>query len=163
MTSQFFGVKERASNIVADNSDVYTQEMFIDDYPQFTKKEEDGTRDLLIPQNMLDHLISETNSVILKSRWFEKWRRIAGLYTAHYVTLYLESFADSSETAEEAASTGKVLGTVKSASVDDASVTYDTSAVVKGTEKWGNWNATKYGQQLASEARLYGLGGTLVI
>ena len=163
MCSQFYGVKDRASNTVSANTDEYEIEMFIADFPQFTKKCEDGTRELLVPQSMLDQILVETNSVILKSRWFEKWRRIAGLYTAHYVTLYLESFADSSETAAEAASSGAVLGTVKSASVDDASVTYDTGAVVKGTEKWGNWNATKYGQQLASEARLYGLGGTLVI
>ena len=41
----------------------------------------------------------------------------------------------------------------------DTQISYDNSAVTIGTEKWGSWNATQYGQQLATLARLVGMGG----
>jgi hypothetical protein len=42
-------------------------------------------------------------------------------------------------------------------------VSYDTSAVTKGTEDWGDLNATTYGQLLANRAKLIGMSGTLAI
>ena len=52
---------------------------------------------------------------------------------------------------------------MKSETLGDTSVTYDTAALTKATEDWGSLNATQYGQILATEARLVGMGGTLVI
>ena len=52
---------------------------------------------------------------------------------------------------------------VKSATLGDSSVSYDTTAVTKGTEDWGDLNSTTYGQMLANRAKLVGLGGSYVI
>ena len=40
---------------------------------------------------------------------------------------------------------------------------YDNTATNAGTEKWGAWNLTKYGSQLATMARMLGIAGTYVI
>jgi len=45
----------------------------------------------------------------------------------------------------------------------DTQIEYDNTAVTLGMEKWGEWNATLYGQQLIAQARFVGLGGTYVI
>lgn len=55
------------------------------------------------------------------------------------------------------------MGVVKSATLGDSSVTYDTSALTAGTEDWGDLNATTYGQMLANRARFIGLAGSYVI
>ena len=54
-------------------------------------------------------------------------------------------------------------GTVKSASMGDTSVSYDNTAINAATERWGTWNATRYGAQLATMARMIGLAGMYVI
>ena len=77
--------------------------------------------------------------------------------------MYLSTYVPNSETASQAASTGALTGVIKSATLGDSSVTYDTDALTKATEEWGSLNATKYGQMLATEARLVGMGGTYVI
>lgn len=38
-----------------------------------------------------------------------------------------------------------------------------TDPLTKATERWGDLNATQYGQLLATKARLVGMGGTYVI
>jgi hypothetical protein len=45
----------------------------------------------------------------------------------------------------------------------DTSISYDNSAINEGSAKWGTWNATQYGAQLATMARMLGIGGTYVI
>ena len=58
---------------------------------------------------------------------------------------------------------GALVGVVKSATLGDSSVTYDTSALTAGTEDWGDLNATTYGQMLANRARFIGAAGTFVM
>ena len=55
------------------------------------------------------------------------------------------------------------MGVISSAKLGSDSVTYDTDALTKATEGWGDLNATQYGQLLATKARLVGLGGSYVI
>lgn len=86
-----------------------------------------------------------------------------GLYVAHYATLYLRTYAASSETPQQAAATGALVGVVSSAKLGQDSVSYDTDALTKATEDWGDLNATQYGQLLATKARLVGMGGTYVL
>lgn len=52
---------------------------------------------------------------------------------------------------------------MKSATLGDSSVTYDTSALTSGTEDWGDLNATTYGQMLANRAGSSGLRASYVI
>lgn len=63
----------------------------------------------------------------------------------------------------QAAAKAQPAGVIKSATMGDTTVSYDNSAVTIGTEKWGSWNATQYGQQLATLARQVGMGGMYVI
>jgi hypothetical protein len=167
----FFGTAAAASNLAAPNTREYTAEMFLEDFPQFTELAPSEPpadppameRRPLAPQRILGMFAAMANAAIQEARWHEKWRYASGLYVAHYVSQYLKSYAPSSDGAEAAAGSGGVVGAVKSATLGDASVTYDTSAISKATENWGAWNATAYGQILATEARLVAMGGSYAI
>ena len=155
---QFFGVRAAAANIGRGTGN-YTAEQFQQDYPQFFN--EYGT--CLVPPVMLTEILNMANASVQPDKWLESWRYAVGIYVAHYATLYLRTYAESSPTAAQAAATGALVGVVKSATLGDSSVSYDTSAVTKGTEDWGDLNATTYGQMLANRAKLIGLGGSYVI
>lgn len=155
---QFFGVRAVAANI-GQGTGNYTAEQFQQDYPQFFN--EYGT--CLVPPVMLTEILNMANACVQPDKWLESWRYAVGLYVAHYATLYLRTYAESSPTAAQAAATGALVGVVKSAALGDSSVSYDTTALTKGTEDWGDLNATSYGQMLANRAKLIGLGGSYVI
>lgn len=156
---QFSGVIARASNIGMQTG-AYTVEMFAADYPQFFKE----SGECWIPSAMLNALIAQVNSSIQPDKWLESWRYAAGLYLAHLATMYLRTGTpEASATAAQAAASGQVIGTVKSATLGDASVSYDDSAATAGTGDWGILNATSFGQQLASLAKLVGMGGSYVL
>ena len=156
---QFFGVRAAASNINQGRG-CYTAQMFQEDFPQFFKH---GTGSPLLPVTMLEEFIRQANASIAPDRWGEGWRYAAGLYTAHYATLYLRTYSDENTTPGQAAASGALVGVVKSATLGDSSVSYDTDALTKATADWGDLNATQYGQLLATKARLVGMGGTYVI
>lgn len=155
---QFFGVRAAASNIGTQTGG-YTAEMFAQDFPQFFS----STGTCWIPQTILDELISQANASIQPDKWLESWRYAAGLYIAHNATLYLRSYKPHSDSAADAAASGQVIGTVKTASLGDASVSYDDGSSTMATQGWGDLNATQYGQLLATKARLIGMGGSYVI
>lgn len=155
---QFYGVRGRAANLSCGQGD-YTLEEFQTDYPQFFNAE--GA--FLGSMTMLEEIIRMANATITPDRWGESWRYAAGLYVAHYVTLSLRSYAASNEDPAQAAASGALTGVVSSATLGDASVSYDTSAITAGTEDWGDLNATTYGQMLANRAKLVGMGGSYVI
>ena len=155
---QFFGVRAAAANI-GHSAGNYTVDDFRTDYPQFFNA--DG--DFLGSLPMLEQIIQMANVSIQPDKWLDGWRYAAGLYTAHYATLYLKTYAPSSETPGQAAATGALVGVVASAKLGQDSVTYDTDALTKATEDWGDLNATQYGQLLATKARLVGMGGSYVL
>ena len=155
---QFFGVKAAAANI-GTGVGSYTVEQFREDYPQFFNAE--GYFLGRLP--MLEEIIRMANAAVQPDKWLDSWRYAVGLYAAHYVTLSLRGYAASNETPEAAAASGALVGMVKSATLGDASVTYDTAAITAGTEGWGDLNSTTYGQMFASRARLIGLSGTYII
>lgn len=155
---QFFGVRAAAANIGTGVGD-YTAEQFREDYPQFFNAE--GYFLGSLP--MLEQIIQMANVSIQPDKWLDSWRYAAGLYVAHYATLSLRGYAASNETPQQAAASGALVGMVKSATLGDASVTYDTAAITAGTEDWGDLNSTTYGQILANRAKLIGMSGTYVI
>lgn len=160
---QFDGVREQAANIGWQKGN-YTEEMFQTDYPQFfTKATEESPATPLLPLSMLTEFIAQANASIQPDKWLTSWRMACGLYVAHYATLYLRTYSDGSDTPAQAAATGALVGVVKSATLGDSAVSYDTTALTKATENWGDLNATQYGQMLATKARLAGLGGTYVL
>lgn len=155
---QFFGVRAAAANIATGVGN-YTTEMFQADFPQFFTAE--GTS--LVPEAILTDFIATANAVIAPDKWLDGWRYACGLYVAHNATLYLRTYAASSATPAQAAATGALVGVVSSATLGSDSVSYDTDALTKATEDWGDLNATQYGQILATKARLVGMAGTYVI
>lgn len=160
---QFFGVRAAAANIGQSQGN-YTAEMFQQDFPQFyTAETEETPAACLVPATMLSEIISMANASVQPDKWLESWRYAVGLYVAHYCTLYLRTYAESSATPAQAAASGALVGVVQSATLGDSSVSYDTSALTKGTEDWGDLNATTYGQMLANKAKLIGMAGTLAI
>ena len=112
---------------------------------------------------MLAEIINMANACVQPDKWLESWRYAVGLYVAHYATLYLRTYSEGSPSAAQAAASGALVGIVKSATLGDSSVSYDTTAITKGTEDWGDLNATVYGQMLANRAKLVGLAGSYVI
>jgi hypothetical protein len=169
---QFFGLQAVASNIVGGNTTVYTADMFNADFPQFCQKttttdpdtgDTTVTYESFIPPSMLDMFISMANAAISENRWFEQWRYAMGLFVAHYAALYLTTYRDGSPTQQAAAMVGALRGIVKSSSMGDTAVSYDTSAITAATEQWGAWNATVYGQQLVTMAQLVSMGGSYII
>ena len=161
--TQFYGVRAAAANIGQTQGN-YTAEMFQEDFPQFfTPGTEESPSVCLIPSTMLAEFINMANACIQPDKWLESWRYAAGLYVAHYSTLYLRTYAPSNTTPQQAAASGALVGVVKSATLGDSSVSYDTTAVTKGTEDWGDLNSTTYGQMLANRAKLIGAGGSYVI
>ena len=155
---QFYGVKAAAANIGTGVGD-YTVEQFREDYPQFFNSEGYFLGSL----SMLEQIIQMANVSIQPDKWLDSWRYAVGLYVAHYATLSLRGYAASNETPQQAAASGALVGMVKSATLGDASVTYDTAAITAGTEDWGDLNSTTYGQILANRAKLIGMAGTLVL
>ena len=156
MAPYFRALKANAANIPqqGEHGD-YTADMLKTDFPQFFNK--DGT--CLAPEVMLNLFINQANDSVLPSRWGTSWRYAAGLYTAHFLAMYLKTYAPASESASQAADKASQVGVVKNATMGDTSITYDNSAVTAGTEKWGTWNATQYGSQLVTMARQIGMGG----
>ncbi len=155
----FVAIRQCAANLTSGTG-IYTPEQFLSDYPQFTR--EDGTTSL-VPVSMLEQFVEMANAAIQPDRWQESWRYGVGLYVAHHAALYLSTYQESSQTAKEAAALGKPVGAVKSATLGDSSVTYDTDTLTTATGDWGDLNATTYGQMLANRAKLVGMGGSYVI
>lgn len=162
MLPLFEGAKRTAANIPAPGEQGnYSADDFAEDYPEFYTLA-DGVYTPMLPVAMLDRFIQSANAAVIPSRWGSDWRLAVGLYTAHLVALRMQTYADGS-TPGAAASNSANVGTVKSASMGDTSISYDNAATNAGTEKWGAWNLTKYGSQLATMARMLGIAGTYVI
>ena len=162
MLPLFEGAKRTAANIPAPGEQGnYSADDFAEDYPEFYTLT-DGVYTPMLPAAMLERFIESANAAVIPSRWGSDWRLAVGLYTAHLVALRMQTYADGS-TPGAAASNSANVGTVKSASMGDTSISYDNAATNAGTEKWGAWNLTKYGSQLATMARILGIAGTYVI
>ena len=151
-----------ASGIVDRATGAYTEEMFLEDYPPFKNK---TTGECFVPTGILNSFLEMCNDIVSPDRWGSSWRIAAGLFVAHYSTLYLRTIQNSPEGATSianAAASGQMFGIVTSASLGDASVSYDTSAATNLTTNWGQWNLTAYGQQYASLAKMMCMGGAYV-
>lgn len=161
----FERAKAAAANVPqAGEQGTYTAAYFQEDFPQFYSIPAEGEESApLLPQTILDLFIQQANESVLPSRWGSLWRYAAGLYVAHFCTIYLKTYAPGSESRAQAAANAAQIGVVKSSTQGDASVSYDNAAITAGTEKWGAWNATQYGQMFVTLARQVGIGGMYVI
>lgn len=172
MFNQFSNVKQVASNIPQQGEcSSYTKTMFYEDFPQFTKVEvvidennvKTEVRKEIAPSAIVDMFVEECKRVILPSKWKTMWRYNSGLYVAHHLTMYLSTYKDSSDDAEDVVSGSSRNGELTSASLGDASVGYDNKVITEQALKWGVYNQTEYGKLLITNARLVGMGGSYVI
>ena len=74
--------------------------------------------------------------------------------------IQVETFSQVPVTGASIAAQGLAGGIQASKSVGDVSVSY---AQLTSLENWGQWNLTKYGQQLATMARVIGSGPMLIM
>lgn len=171
MSGQFNGLISNAANMPQlGEIGTYTKDMFLIDFPQFKKSQQNETAEdaesqviSLVPDVMLQVFINNSNASILPSRYCEIWRYAAGLYVAHFSALYLKTYSEGSASPSRAAATGQQTGLVKTATMGDTTISYDNEAITEASAKWGSWNATQYGQQLVTMARMIGMGGMYVI
>lgn len=172
MGPQFIAAKLAAANVpMPGERGDYTADMFREDHPQFTKAippGEDGAdkgqvSTSLVPEAMLQTFLDQANDSVLPSRWGSMWRYAAGLYVAHFSAMYLKTYAPGSQSTAQAAGSADQVGVVRTATMGDTSISYDNNAITAGTEKWGAWNATQYGSQLVTMARMVGMGGMYAI
>lgn len=76
------------------------------------------------------------------------------LCTAHFIAISAQNALIGSN----GGMPGTAGGIVSSKSVGDVSVSYDTSIGMLSGEHAGQWNATTYGRQYLTLARLFGAG-----
>ena len=168
MVPLFAGVRRTAANVPGPGeAGDYTLEQFREDFPEFFTRDVapctgEGSYTPMLPESILQRMIDSANASVVPSRWGPDWRMAAGLFTAHLAALRLQPYADGSTPAATAGNSANV-GTVKTATLGDTSLSYDNAATNAGTEKWGAWNLTKYGSQLATMARMIGIAGMYVI
>lgn len=168
MVPLFAGVRRTAANVPGPGeAGDYTVDMFQEDFPEFFTRNTvmapgEGEYAPMLPEAMLQRFVDSANASVVPSRWGQDWRTAAGLFTAHLAALRLQTYADGSTPAATAGNSANV-GTVKTATLGDTSLSYDNAATNAGTEKWGAWNLTKYGSQLATMARMIGIAGMYAI
>lgn len=157
-------LKATASNIVETGPDVYTENMFQSDFPQFYYYV-GNVLTLPVPTSVFEQFLAMATEVIQPKKWFIHWRYASGLFVAHMMVLYMQTYkpATTENPLQSAVDSGLNTGNVKSASLGDASCSYDTNNIDKSLEGWGTWTSTVYGAQLATYAKLLGLGGTYAI
>ena len=147
MVPLFAGVRRTAANVPGPGeAGDYTVEMFQEDFPEFFTRDVapctgEGSYTPMLPESILQRMIDSANASVIPSRWGPDWRMAAGLFTAHLAALRLQTYADGS-------TPGATAG---------------NAATNAGTDKWGAWNLTKYGSQLATMARMIGIAGMYAI
>ncbi len=116
-------------------------------YPQFQAA---------LPEEIIQMYLDFAHHCIRYSRWKNGFQIGIGLFVAHFCTLYLQSFSDSS--AQSVINAGQSKGLVTSKTVDGVSVSYDYATALQDLSEWGGWTMTTYGTQLVMLAKLYGKG-----
>jgi hypothetical protein len=115
-----------------------------------------------VPTNVILSYITLASASLVQARWCEMWPLAMGLYVSHYLTLY--GYTDSppggtyaGQTPYQIALQGYASGIMTSKAAGDLSVGY-TPLQGYGLNNWGAFNLTTYGQQLATMAKVVGMG-----
>lgn len=160
-TMDVFGIIAAASNIRGGQNPEYTEDDFLEAYPQFSKSA-DNYGSLIVPDVILEGWIKLANAAISYKRYREYWEMAMGLFIAHWLTLYLQGAADPNDPVAKIVNAGISKGVQTSKSAGDLSVSYDFSVVSNDFDGWGTYKYTTYGQQFITIARLVSMGGMCV-
>lgn len=141
------GIVSAAANIAVGTNPPYASSDFLAIYPKFTA---------LVPVPVLTMYIALASACLSQARWGAQWQFGMALFIAHYCTLYLQSEGQAGTTAGQVAASGLAKGIAISQSVGDVSVSYEP--VTRDFGSWGAWQATTYGAQLITIAKIVGWG-----
>lgn len=108
-----------------------------------------------IPFVVIQAFIALASSNLIQARWLEQWTFAMGLFVAHYLTLYAQTDGTADSNGAQIAAQGVSSGLQIAKAVGDVSVSYKP---LDGMEMWAAFNLTKYGQQLATMAKVVGMG-----
>lgn len=163
-TNDSLSIRGEASNVRPGTNPAYTIADFVAFYPQFgpatpIPPETEGVP--LVPDAVVQAYIDLAAVCIMQTRWHGMWKIATGLFVAHFCTLYLESLASPDSGAAAVISAGQARGIIASESASDVSASYDTS-IANDLNGWAAWKLTSYGMQLATQARIVGMGGMMV-
>jgi hypothetical protein len=153
-------IVSKAANIRFGTNPSYTSSDFFAIYPQFGST--GGDYPVSSPTAYLAYLtiiISLAQASISQNRWKDAWTLGMGLFIAHFMTLYLQSYNEAGTAANIVAASGLAKGIVVAQSAGDVS---ESKQAIGALEEWGGFNLTIYGQQLADFGRLIGLGGMYI-
>lgn len=147
--STAYGILNNASNIKGGTNPPFSVADFLGFYPQFQ----------LVQTFVIEEYITVANSYINASRWRAGWKDAMRLYVAHKLALYLKTFMpEDNPLAENVYNAGLAQGLQTGASVGDVSYSTDYSIAANEFDGWGDLNLTVYGQQLATRAKIVGMG-----
>jgi hypothetical protein len=109
----------------------------------------------VIPQAVLQLYINLANACLMQARWFEMWPMAMALFVAHFCTLWLRSEGNPGTTAQQVAASGLEKGIIVSSAAGDVSLSRQVLSDLAGFAAWGE---TTYGTQLATFAKIVGIG-----
>lgn len=118
---------------------------------------------MLVPAVLLTTYIALATTSIMERRWHGLWQTAIGWFVAHFLTLYLESYAAPGSNAAQVVAAAQSKGITASKSVGPVHVSYDLAAINADLDTWAAWKLTIYGQQLATFGNMVGKGGMVVL
>ena len=118
----------------------------------------------LVPPNLLSGLplvviqlyVNLASACLQQARWVDYWLAAMGWFIDHFLTLYLRANGSVGSTAGQVAQAGLAFGVTVSKAAGDVSVGYES--IQNDLEGFAQWNLTLSGQQLATIARIIGMG-----
>ena len=115
----------------------------------------------VIPPAVIQAYINLASASLSINRWGDLWLVAMGLYVAHFVTLYEQSEGSVTQNSTPAAiaRSGLATGILVSASAGDVSKTVQ---ILESLADWGAFSLTIYGQQLATWAKMVGMGTSYI-
>jgi hypothetical protein len=148
-----------ASNLSLGSNPPYILSDFYTMYPQFNK---DTNGKQTVPEVVIQMYINLATTCIKQDKWFEAWEIAMGWFIAHFCTLYAQSIADPGSTAATILQAGQTRGLDTSISAGGVSASTDYNIIAQDLDGWANWKSTIYGTQLASMAKLIGMGNSYI-
>lgn len=109
---------------------------------------------MAIPLPVIQVFINLGTASLQQARWQDSWTYALNLFVAHYCTLYLSTESGPNSTPSQVAVSGTGKGILITKSAGDVSGGYQTVI----DENYTSWNLTAYGQQLATLAKVIGMG-----
>jgi hypothetical protein len=149
-----------ASNIRIGTNPPFTNEDFLEVYPQFGSLATSPSTPA-IPDVVLTMFVNLGLACINIERWQDAWKFGLCLFIAHYCTLYLWGLSQAGDSYKKIAESGISKGITVSKSAGDVSVSKQLMDV-GDYKQWGSFNLTIFGQQLSQMGELVGMGGMYV-